>query len=1097
MKHYLRFILVLLLSTVWCVGGYSQETVTDELTYSVLGLTGNSYTKFSGKKATSDAAYSGYAYKKNSNIQIKTSQQKGNYTGIVSSVSGGKIKRIEISGVGSGNSIDVYCSNNVYSSADDLFSSKAGTKVGTIKSSNSRLEISDDYSYVGIRSNSGVVSMSKITIVWEKESSKTPTTTTFGTNVDNKTFTITEGETFPTHVATMTTEGVAGTIKYASDNAAVNVDQNGVTSAGTGFGKAKITATFTPTDAETYASSSAYYYIDYKEKTKPATAISFDKSNVTLTTLDYASFTGQTATLKAGEAILTNELTYSKEDAAGVITTLNNDGTLVLSGKEGTATVIAKFAGSDEYASSSESYTITVRKVYGNIAELKKVLTTTAKEYSLNLKDAVVTGIYDNKDKNGNFNVYIEDASAGILIFYPNANNDFKVGQKINGEVTIKGTTYNRLPEITSWTATESCTVIDGADVPLTTVTIAELSANFDKYESRRVKIENATVTTGTATDNESGKIAQGESEMTLRTKAVAVTTTKDDVIDVIGYPATYRSYQQFSVWSQDDIIVKSSVVKTTLSFDPATKEYNVDNNNKEAFTAPTATVKDAEGNIVEGAAITYTSSDPSVATVGETDGTVTFVGFGTTVITASYAGDATHMASSSSYTINYGKVKTTMSWSATEVTANLGEKFTAPTLSLTADNVSILEGKTIKYTSTDENVAIVDENGTVVLMDKEGTTTITATFAGDETYAEASASYTLTVKDPNKLEVTFDFVNNKYGYGIAQVPVGAKFKSEDVTITHVKNGTQNKTAFYGDSFRVYYGSQLNISVAAGYYMTKIVFDNIKDNTFSCTPGTLNGNVWEGTASSIDLDVNGTNQFKTITVSYAKCPEVVVDENATQDDMLNLIIKNSNKVVNAKLNRTLIADGGWYTFSVPFDVKDVNSTALSGAEIRKYKSMNGSIMEFEATTELKAGHAYLVKPSVDITTPIFNSVTLSEGDNLKDGVNGYEFIATLGSTELKTNGTNLFLGADNKFYIPTETGKIMKALRGYFVAPSGESGSKMGINIDGETNYISTLNGSAVVYGKVYNLNGQYVGNDVKSLKKGVYVVNGRKFIVK
>lgn len=28
MKHYLRFILVLLLSTVWCVGGYSQETVT-------------------------------------------------------------------------------------------------------------------------------------------------------------------------------------------------------------------------------------------------------------------------------------------------------------------------------------------------------------------------------------------------------------------------------------------------------------------------------------------------------------------------------------------------------------------------------------------------------------------------------------------------------------------------------------------------------------------------------------------------------------------------------------------------------------------------------------------------------------------------------------------------------------------------------------------------------------------------------------------------------------------------------------------------------------------------------------------------------------
>lgn len=364
MKHYLRFMLVLLLSTVWCVGGYSQETVTDELTYSVLGLTGKSYTKFSGKKATSDAVYSGYAYKNSSNIQIKTDKQNKDYTGIVSSVSGGKIKKITISGVQSKKSIDIYCSNNVYSSPDDLFGSKAGTKVGTITSSNSSVEISDDYSYIGIRSNNGAVYMYKITIVWEKVSSKTPTTTTFGDGVDEHTFTITEGEPFPTHVATMTTAGVTGTIAYASDNdAAVKVDQNGVTSVGTGFGMAKITATFTPSDADAdkYASSSAYYYIDYKEKTKPATAISFGKPNVTLTTLDYASFKGQTATLKAGETILTNELTYSKEDAAGVITTLNNnDGALVLSGNEGTATVTATFAGNDEYASSTASYTITV-----------------------------------------------------------------------------------------------------------------------------------------------------------------------------------------------------------------------------------------------------------------------------------------------------------------------------------------------------------------------------------------------------------------------------------------------------------------------------------------------------------------------------------------------------------------------------------------------------------------------------------------------------------------------------------------------------------------------------------------------------------------
>ena len=862
-------------------------------------------------------------------------------------------------------------------------------------------------------------------------------------------------------------------------------------------------------------------YTDASSSNKTATTLSFPKESFSFaTTDDLTSFKGQTATLKAGETILTNELTYSKEDAAGVITTLNNDGTLVLSGKTGTATVTAAFAGNTEYASSSKSYTITVRKVYGDIAELKEVLTATEKEYSLNLKDAVVTGIYDNKDKNGNFNVYIEDASAGILIFYPNANNDFKVGQKINGEVTIKGTTYNSLPEITSWTATESCTVVDCADVPLTTVTIAELSANFDKYESRRVKIENATVTTGTATDNESGKIAQGESEMTLRTKAVAVTTTKDDVIDVIGYPATYRSYQQFSVWSQDDVIVKSSVVKTTLSFDPTTTEYNVDNNNKDAFTAPTATVKDAEGNIVEGAAITYTSSEPGVATVGETDGQVTFVGFGTTVITASYAGDATHMASSSSYTINYGKVKTTMAWSATEVTANLGEEFTnAPTLSLTADNVSILEGKTITYMSTDENVAAFV--GGTLKIGGEGTTTITATFAGDDTYAEASASYTLTVTDPNKLEVTFDFTDpSKYGYTAptsssspTNLEEGDQIVSGLVTITNVTNGktnsSTNKTRFHYNKnnkieLRIYAGAEAKVSIATGYVIKKIelgISENGDDITISPEKYNNTEKIWTGSANEISMTFGNKATFTSMTVTYAKSEEVneevIINENATEDEAINQIIEYGGKPVNVKLNRTMSADGGWYTFCIPFDIADVSTTALAKAEIRRYKSMSGTTMNFEATTEIQASRAYLIKPTEDIIEPTFNGVTLTEGKSYTDGEGGFKFEGTLGTKVLALNGTNLFLGANNTFYIPTPEDCTLKALRGYFVVPEGTSASKLGISIDGETTSISALNTANASSGKVYNLNGQYVGNNVKTLQKGIYVVNGKKIIVK
>ena len=844
---------------------------------------------------------------------------------------------------------------------------------------------------------------------------------------------------------------------------------------------------------------------------KTATTLTFPQESFSFaTTDDLTSFIGQTATLKVGEAELAGQtITYTKS-GNNIFTSFDEKtGALVLNGNAGTATVTAKFAGNDEYASSSGSYTITVRKVYGDIADLKKVLTTTAKEYSLNLKDAVVTGIYDSKDKNGNFNVYIEDASAGILIFYPNANNDFKVGQKINGEVTIKGTTYNSLPEITSWTATESCTVVDGADVPLTTVTIAELSANFDKYESRRVKIENATVTTGTATDNESGKIAQGESEMTLRTKAVAVTTTKDDVIDVIGYPATYRSYQQFSVWSQDDVIVKSSVVKTTISFDPATTEYNVDNNNKDAFAAPTVTVKDAEGNIVEGAAITYSSSEPGVATVGETDGKVTFVGFGTTVITASYAGDATHMDSKNSYTINYGKVKTTMAWSVKEVTVNLGEKFTnAPKLSLTADNVSILEGKTITYTSTDENVAVVDVNGTVDLMDKEGTTTITATFAGDDTYAEASAEYTLTVTDPNKLEVTFDFTKpENYGYGKLEsdgasvnIEKGGVINSGIVTITNVNPGN-TASRFWNSkgviALRLYENAQTTISVPEGYILKKVTSDaKIIGNAATWSSGKVGGSDYEWVAiedvNSVTFTANTTIKMANMTVYYANATS------GATSGTINFIAHD--------------AEGYRYaTFSSDKDVVFTDDVVVSGVSIT---NGNLNVPDFTSgsydVTDAEKGNVkgyyvpantgVLVNCLAETATYYFpkteQTVTLPANQLKPAPVGGGKFNADPEYKYYKLAYDNYKAQTGLGFYWGAENAGAFKVKAGtaYLAVPTSEANNAKGFAFDGETTGVENVNVAANQSKTIYNLNGQRVSNMSQA---GLYIVNGKKVVIR
>ena len=66
--------------------------------------------------------------------------------------------------------------------------------------------------------------------------------------------------------------------------------------------------------------------------------------------------------------------------------------------------------------------------------------------------------------------------------------------------------------------------------------------------------------------------------------------------------------------------------------------------------------------------------------------------------------------------------------------------EFEAPTLTNPHD-------LTVTYTSSDEDVAVVDDNtGEVILGDTEGSATITATFAGNETYKAGSASYTITL---------------------------------------------------------------------------------------------------------------------------------------------------------------------------------------------------------------------------------------------------------------------------------------------------------------------------------------------------------------
>ena len=100
-------------------------------------------------------------------------------------------------------------------------------------------------------------------------------------------------------------------------------------------------------------------------------------------------------------------------------------------------------------------------------------------------------------------------------------------------------------------------------------------------------------------------------------------------------------------------------------------------------------------------------------------------------------------------------KQDVTMSFSSTSATATLGKTFTSPTLTTTPASLPVT------YSSSNADVAIVDTSTGAVTLVAKGTTTITASFAGNDNYNSGSASYTLTVQGPTTATNRYELVTD------------------------------------------------------------------------------------------------------------------------------------------------------------------------------------------------------------------------------------------------------------------------------------------------------------------------------------------------
>ena len=146
-------------------------TTTDVLDNATTGVGNvNTYTSWSGKTETSNAVYAGKSAGDYETIQLRSNNGD---CGIITTASGGsRIQKVTVdwnSNTAAERTLDIYGKNTAYTAVTDLYDiAKQGTKLGSIVNGTStKLTITGDYTYIGIRSKSGAMYLNSITIDWE------------------------------------------------------------------------------------------------------------------------------------------------------------------------------------------------------------------------------------------------------------------------------------------------------------------------------------------------------------------------------------------------------------------------------------------------------------------------------------------------------------------------------------------------------------------------------------------------------------------------------------------------------------------------------------------------------------------------------------------------------------------------------------------------------------------------------------------------------------------------------------------------------------------------------------------------------------------
>lgn len=507
---------------------------------------------------------------------------------------------------------------------------------------------------------------------------------------------------------------------------------------------------------------------------------------------------------------------------------------------------------------------------------------------------------------------------------------------------------------------------------------------------------------------------------------------------------------------------VPSSKIDTKVSFGQSsgnTFTFTEGKYSDGTFTTPTAT----ETNSVAGT-VAYSSSNETAISVDASTGVLTFPGYGTATITATF-------------------------------TPNDTEKYAESTDSYIVVNKHDV-GDAVFYESFDKCDGVGGN-------DNRYSGSLTTKPALSPEYGDNSGWKFTTGYIANKC-VRFGTSSSKGSATTPSITVtGKSILSFKAAAWDNPDDNTNITVSVPEGSTLKYngktGSSITVDINKGAWTD---IDNIEISGAKTFTITFAGNGGYNRFFLDEVMVNNVTESGETTT-------ITLDENSESNTI------EAKAGVNVTLKRTMVK-GEWNTICLPFEVSEKQAKDAFGEGVKiatLNKKSTGTTISFEDISILgiPASEPCLIKPSIDYPAEgyVFKDVTIEKGaivpmeDSTDDS--SFGFVGIYNKTDISTGIEKTifmgefyaaFLGAGNKIYKTDGSGNKTKGFRAYFAIPNGAAASALRVVIDGTATSIKNIDSEVVESNApVYNLQGQRV--DGNNLTPGIYVKAGKKFVVK